>query len=576
MSDGAHMLPCLCPANAVTGEKEVFRLLENDPKTRGWIVLHSLDLAEHVRQLRGEADFVVLIPEQGILVLEVKSHAVVRFDSRGWWLGNAVRPEERGPFKQAEEAMHSIRNYLHQHGEEKSLPIVSGVIFTSASFNWKSPEWHEWQVLDRQSLHARPISENLLRIITHAHVHFTSKGLAWADRKLDASADKMNRVASILRPRFEMLASPAVRRKALDDNLHECTSQQFRFLDNWSENDRLLTSGLAGTGKTTLAIEAVRREKAANPAATVGFFCFNRLLGTRLALDCSGLGDSVKVGHFHQWMTSLVGISPTHRERIDPEFWRKTLPEKVLALLTSPGMSGGFLDYLVLDEAQDLFTEAYLDIFDLLLKGGFVNGRWLLVGDFERQDIYSGGVVSKSDFYEQRAQQRCSLFKLDENCRNTPEISNTLTMLANLKPGYTRTLRADTRHDPKIHFYTTDEEQLEMALAAWDHSLGDGFKPRDIVFLSPFRESAFGQLLARHPRFNGRLKEYQLGSESAGFTTIHAFKGLEAAIVILSDIKETDDAKRLDLFYVGMSRALHRLVILCHKSFKPTLQNLVL
>ena len=32
--------------------------------TEGWIVLHSLAIAEHVRQVEGEADFVVIVPHQ--------------------------------------------------------------------------------------------------------------------------------------------------------------------------------------------------------------------------------------------------------------------------------------------------------------------------------------------------------------------------------------------------------------------------------------------------------------------------------------------------------------------------------
>ncbi len=56
------------------GEREIFRRLQAaDPaKTSGWIVMHSLDMARHVRLVRSEADFVFLIPKLGVLVLEVK------------------------------------------------------------------------------------------------------------------------------------------------------------------------------------------------------------------------------------------------------------------------------------------------------------------------------------------------------------------------------------------------------------------------------------------------------------------------------------------------------------------------
>jgi hypothetical protein len=576
VNKGARMLPYFCPASAVVGERKVFQLLEHDSDASDWIVLHSLDLAEHVRQVRGEADFVVLIPGQGILILEVKSHDSIRFDGHGWWLGNNVEPETRGPFKQAEAAMQSVRSYLDQRGLARSVPIVSAVVFPSARFNFSSPEWHPWQVLDKQSLHARPISASLLDIIGKARRHLVAKGMRWAADGVDATPEKMAQIAKTLRPKFEVLASPAARRKSLEQNLLYCTEQQFRFLDNRSENDRMLVTGLAGTGKTLLAIEAVRREKTTNPSASIGFFCFNKLLGKRLEEECRGLGDSVKVGHFHQWMASLAGVTPGQQEFSNPRFWKSTLPDKILDILTSAGMHGGLLDFLVLDEAQDLFLESYLDVFDLLIKGGLQKGRWLFMGDFDRQDIYAQGAVSKMDFYRQRIQERCALYKLDENCRNTPEISNLLTLLVGLDPGYARVLRDDTRHDPKLDFYNDDKEQEALARAALDELLGDGFKPRDIVLLSPDRREALGRRLSVVPSWKGRLKEYHHGIDVAGYCTIHAFKGLEAPVVVLTDIKDLDDTKRMDLFYVGMSRALHRLVLLCHESSKNALKKALL
>ncbi len=48
-------------------------------------MLHSLAIAGHVRKVEGEADFVAIVPEVGLLVTEVKSHQSVRLrDSTGW------------------------------------------------------------------------------------------------------------------------------------------------------------------------------------------------------------------------------------------------------------------------------------------------------------------------------------------------------------------------------------------------------------------------------------------------------------------------------------------------------------
>jgi len=43
------------------GEIEIFNRLKNDPGTDGWVVLHSLDIAEHQSQISGELDFVLSV-----------------------------------------------------------------------------------------------------------------------------------------------------------------------------------------------------------------------------------------------------------------------------------------------------------------------------------------------------------------------------------------------------------------------------------------------------------------------------------------------------------------------------------
>ena len=568
---GANMLPPFCPADAPPGERELFRMLKEDPHTAGWTILHSLDIAKHIRAAQGEADFVVLIPDEGILVIEVKSHNSVRYDNSGWWLGG--KNESRGPYKQASEALHSIRKYLEQRDLSHSVPMISAVIFTSAPFQITSSEWHIWQTLDKQSLHARPISTSLITIIQKARQYYSTKNLAWMRDGVDAPREKLNRIVQALRPRFEILASPAERRKQLEDGLRQCTEQQFRILDDASINRRLLVSGLAGTGKTTLAVEVVRREKSENPESVIGFFCFNKHLGVVLAKECSAIAEGIRLGSFHSWMLEFSGIKPSAEQIRDPAFWNRTLPEQCIGKLTAPGMPPGFLDLLVLDEAQDLFLDPYLDIFDLLLKGGLKKGRWRLFGDFDRQDIYAQGAVTMDAYYQDRVDERCAIQRLSENCRNTQEISAALTLHTRLKPGYSRTLREDTRHDPDLLFYENQEEQIKHVTSLLDGYLAEGFKASEIVLLSPQRYACLAYALNKKPERQGRVKEYSIKQQKLAYSTIHAFKGLEAPVVILTDICSLETSRDYDLLYVGMSRALHRLALICKNPLQQKIKE---
>jgi hypothetical protein len=565
---GARMLPAFCPAEAPPGEREVYHLLANDPNASGWTVLHSLDIAEHVRNVQGEADYVVLIPDEGIVVLEVKSHASVRFTEHGWWLGNSSHVDKRGPFRQASEALHSIRKYLEQHGLSESVPMISAVVFPSLAFQITSSEWHSWQVLDKQGLHARPISASLLSIIRYARDHFSRKGLHWVRNDVDLTPGRLEKIVSTLRPRFDLLASPASKRVALEDSLLRCTEQQYRILDEMAANSRLLVSGLAGTGKTTMAVEAVRREKAATPDAVIGFFCFNRLLGKVLTEECAVIGDGIRVGSLHSWMLEFSEIKPVADQIQNPDFWSNELPERCIARMMAPGAPSGILDLLVLDEAQDLFLDAYLDLFDLLLENGLKGGRWRFFGDFRHQDIYAQKALGMTTFYRNRVDERCAIKELSENCRNTQEIAASLTLHSRLQPGYSRILREDTRHDPEIILYSEFADQLQSVVVLLEKYFVEGFKPSEIILLSPHREKCLARTLANHPSWKGRLKEYAGKPRTVTFGTVHAFKGLEAPVVILTDIDSLSSPRDYDVLYVGMSRALHRLAVLYNNAIK--------
>src|SRR5680860_1553088 len=105
----ARMMPAYCPKGAPPGEHAVYAALQQSEETKDWIVLHSLAIADHVRQVEGEADFVIVVPDIGVLVIEVKSHHTIdRLPDGRWKLGNDA-PTARGPFQQAGEALHSIR-----------------------------------------------------------------------------------------------------------------------------------------------------------------------------------------------------------------------------------------------------------------------------------------------------------------------------------------------------------------------------------------------------------------------------------------------------------------------------------
>src|SRR5215467_9034309 len=102
----AKLIPSFMDDRTPPGERDVFNMLAAGPDD--WVVLHSLDLAPWNRSLRTEIDFVVVIPDAGILCVEVKSHENISFHEDRWWPHDI----KRSPFKQAADASHTLHRRL--------------------------------------------------------------------------------------------------------------------------------------------------------------------------------------------------------------------------------------------------------------------------------------------------------------------------------------------------------------------------------------------------------------------------------------------------------------------------------
>jgi superfamily I DNA/RNA helicase len=62
---------------------------------------------------------------------------------------------------------------------------------------------------------------------------------------------------------------------------------------------------------------------------------------------------------------------------------------------------------------------------------------------------------------------------------------------------------------------------------------------------------------------------------SVRYTSVHAFKGLEAPAIILTDIENVDDEQSKALLYVGMSRARVRLHVFMHERLRSRYDSMV-
>jgi hypothetical protein len=547
-----------CPSD---GEREVFRRLRDDPGTKDWIVLHSLGLARHTKQVAGEVDFVAIIPGTGVLVIEVKGcgTAALRRENGMWFYGPHDRGDTRGPFRQASDGMHSLRRELLSR--EPALARVqfsSGVIFPFARFEEQSTEWQAWEVLDTVALRSRPIHNLLLDLMAKARTHLLGSGRAPKIDEGRPTVTECGAILAALRPNFDVPPDPPARRSELASELRKYTEEQCLALDAMSENRRTLFVGPAGTGKTLLAIEAARRGQA--EGRRVLFVCYNRLLGLWLGKQTAGLQPEVTCRTLHQHMLAVSGATEG-LATADHSFWSERLPELAAeALLADDSTRQRWVfDELVVDEAQDLFRDAYLDVLDLSVRGGLAAGRWRMFGDFENQAIFGSSASQLGEFRERRS-GNAPLYRLRQNCRNTPLIAEYAQLLSDLQPRYERILRRDDGVQPTLEFYRSWDEQAEKLAAVLAGLEKAGFSDSEIVILSPRADSAAARLTAK--RWKTRL--CPIGSQGVGYGTVQSFKGLESPVVIVTDIETIITPEARALFYVAATRPLQRLLILAH------------
>ena len=548
------MMPAFCPIDAAPGEQAVYEALASSPGTEGWIVLHSLAIANHVRQIEGEADFVVIVPSHGILILEIKSHLSIDRSADGLWrLGND-KPTTRGPFQQAAEAMHSLRALLIKKNVGlHAIPVVSAAWFTHVRARQMLPEtdeWQSWQVLDSEDLRT-DAAAGIRRTLTAGRAHLDSKLHSFPAGATGPDGVTASRIAGTLRPRFEMAAVRGDLRRHRETQLLTFIEEQYLALDSMADNQAVLFTGPAGSGKTLLAMEAARREAAMGHSGRL--ICFNRFLGQRLASDLEDTG-AVTVSTMHQMLLTLANVRPP--ADATSTFWEQDLPdlalEPLLAGRTEP------CDFLIVDEIQDITQERYLDVLDLIVDGGFASGRILLFGDFEGQTIFSavGGREKLRHRFRNLASHR-----LTENCRNLPRIGYQVNLMSRLQPGYRRFRRLDDGVDPTFVTYEAENDQSPQIVRAVRQYQDEGFELHEIIILSALRSKSSAETTT-DPWLRQVLRAADGSAPRKGelrYCTIHAFKGLDAPAVVLTDIDRRHVPDITSMLYIGLTRATDRL-----------------
>lgn len=146
-----------------------------------------------------------------------------------------------------------------------------------------------------------------------------------------------------------------------------------------------------------------------------------------------------------------------------------------------------------------------------------------------------------------------------------------------MEPGYVRILRPDDEQEPHFKYYTGKTIQLELLLDTLDSLKEEGYKNEDMVILSPLKDKALVQELKEIPKWKSSLlQETDNISGKIRYSTIHSFKGLEAPVILITDINSVKTRKEEMLLYIGLTRSTDRVYVFIDEKAKEDLLNILL
>ncbi|RZJ47200.1 MAG: hypothetical protein EON87_01775 [Brevundimonas sp.] len=567
-----RMYPARIPASANKGERTLFALIRDAAGSEDYCCLHSVGLTRHEKKEYAEADFVLVGPA-GVFTLEVKGGNVSRTDGV-WTIGEPGRSytSTEGPFAQSQKTTHPLKDYLQTElGLRRDEYLMGwGVALPEMRFTERSPEWDPAVVYDE-----RDVGASFMRYIDRLALHFR-KRRAELGRRSPAllTAAQVRDIVAALRGDFEYV--PTIR-SLLGDSRRELASlsaSQFALLDLalHERNPRIIADGAAGTGKTLIGMEAARRLAA--EGRKVLFLCFNVQLGRFLAADAAEVGPGVTVSTVHRFMSDhirraglqsqLSGHSPGEADyfsRIVPEFFEQA----ALALIEEDALT--VYDALVLDEAQDVLSAAVMNVLDLVVAGGFRNGRWLLLLDTGLQArIYATMESAVLDELRSFGAVECVL---KENFRNPKAVVREMTEVTGADlPTCRRALQSTVDY----RSFTDEREAGRKLKALLVELVREGVPPGSITILSARTRAE--SLAARHPPDMGKpIRFVEDGDDcppdAISAATVSGFKGLENDVVILTDIPPLEPMSEWSraVLYVAMTRARSKLFMLVDEDY---------
>jgi hypothetical protein len=240
------------PSNA---ERHLYRLMRDLPEH--WHVIHNVGRLTKVgrgKPIEGEIDFLIINPDRGILVLEVKGGRIAYDDATGKWTTtdrdnktHALRPS---PFNQVSASLHFLKEFIERTPELKGQTYPLGRAVWFSDITWRPR--HLLEFPDELILDSTSMTDPLGAL----ELAFTVNGIR--DIPGTLSPEAVARFMAHLLPAFPpptMHEAITIDQRLLDLLTAE---QSLRLTHLLQTHRQCAIPGEAGTGKTILAFETAR------------------------------------------------------------------------------------------------------------------------------------------------------------------------------------------------------------------------------------------------------------------------------------------------------------------------------
>lgn len=560
------LIPSYINETSPNGEKRVFYLFKDlkQDKYKDWVVFHSLNYPVTVLKKDrnsykyfGETDFLLFIPNKGLINIEIKGGRIFTKDGI-WFTENrfGISRLKKSPFVQATDSMKNIQRYLSSI--DINFPQAFLVVFPDCDFHQDSIEWSE------DNLCSGELDQLLIKKISILEKNY----LIQSSEKFFPDKNTQNKLKKIIRSNFESFQSFHSLLSQSTYEINKFTEGQIDILDQ-IETNRMLITGSQGTGKTAVAIEIAKRK--ISEGYKVLFLNSNRLACENIRYDLRKVidynEDQITIQTYAGFISGRASTAFSQSDKSDVDYnlaFQSDFYERNNILtnyyLNKILESKSFVQYdcIILDEVQNYYYyDNFYNLIDCLLKEGIKNGSWYFFGDFEFQKLFTlnkniEDLDSKDPVNNLKNYQGYTTQRLIDNVRNATEICVQAPIISNVtdKLPY----RIGNKSGEITHYFAENKSQkvkiLENIIERLHKNKING---NDITVLSPFRLENEENLL-KHCEISKYYKIINLnkvnffGKEIIQnknninclyFSTIQYFQGMENKIIILTDPMST-------------------------------------